>query len=359
MRLNRAAFHNLVRKGLALLFWLHAFGLTRLLTHIKIWNQLPQLVVIKVSLISAIIFYSYVAGSAGWSMAVDLLYVYASPIVVLGRLSWQSIKSIYRKIPLFTELELPNAQVSQKVASVETEQHVEIGKFIFRPLLHFPVLWCFLVAISNEKLILVITAIATISLACRSVYIFHNAIDGSFNDTESYKLRIKEMFENIAGEIKKTDLTEAEYKQKIFNIKLYGNLLGYVSSSKAVRKLTKRLTLAIAVPTYIYVASLCGFASYAIGKLAMINWGLSEALLNSLFMPIAYTDLPHNLIIRLLGGLQVASLLFIGYDTVFRSIDQKMEIISKNAQSLAAIFESEHIVNALKIYDAKKEVAQQ
>jgi hypothetical protein len=295
-------------------------------------------------------------------MVVDLLYAYVSPVVVFGRISWHSIKSIYRKFPILKELSPPVAQVPVTVeqgdppASKEEQRHV--GKLVLRPLLHFPILWCLLIAISNERPILIVALLATLALAGRAVYIFHDAIDGSFNDAEAYKLRIKGMFENIAAEIKKTDLTAAEYQQRIVNVKLYGNLLAYASSSKSVRKLTKRLTLALAIPTYVYIASLCGFASYAMGKLVMIKWGLTDALLASLFMPIAYTDLPHNAGIRLLGGLQVASLLFIGYDTIFRSIDQKMEILSKNAQSLAAIFESEQVVNAVKIYDAKKSVAE-
>lgn len=292
-------------------------------------------------------------------MIADLLYAYASPIILLGRLSWSSVKSAVRRFPIFGAFLTSQGNVASNIKQKDPEpteaDQRNTWQLIFRPLLHFPVLWCLLIAISNERTIQAVALLAMLMLIVRTIYIFHDALDGSFGDAEAYKPRLKAMFENIAAEVKKTNPTVAEYQQRIFNIKLYGNLLGYISSSKSVRKLTKRLTLALAIPTYVYISSLCGFASYAIGRLAMIKWGLTDALLDSMFMPIAYTDLPHNHAIRLLGGLQVASLLFIGYDTIFRSIDQKMEFLSESARSLAAIFESEQIRNIVQTYDAKIE----
>ena len=346
------------------MFWLHAFLFTRLLDYIPAWHSLSRLSLIKICITATILFYSFIAPYASWSIIVDTLYIYVSPVIALGVLSWKAGKLGFRKLckgfPILAQVfDPPQSTVAQPglaASIIETPDTASLLEIVSRPFTHFPLLWCFLIAISNERYIIVPALCAMIILAVRAVFVFHQVLEASVEDPKKVEDRFRKMFENMVRDVARTDRTAKEYQQTINIVLIYRSFLGFASSSASVKKMTKKLTVAIAVPTYIYVSTLCGFASYSIALFKGVHWSLADALISSIFMPIAFTNLPHIYSIQILGGLQVASLLVIGYDAIFRSIDNKMESLSVAAKGFYGLFEAENVKKAIQQLEAQNPI---
>lgn len=358
---RRKKVHGTVRKGLALLFWLHAFGVTRLLTRIHGWDAFPPSAIAQISILAAIAFYAYVTEYQGWSMFVDALYVYASPLILTGRLTWSSAKGIGRALakaspPLAKMFQVPKgtAPAPATIENTGLPEKPSLLETWLAPILHFSVFWCILVAISHESWILEISLVALLLIAGRAVLGLHKSMDDSAALLEKFDERMKGAVEKMAQEVADTAPTAAEFRARVLNIKIYAGLFGYFMSSDSVKKVTRRFSLAVAVPTYVYTSLLCGFAYYDISVLAKLHWSLGDALIDALYMPIAFGDLPHSFLLRFLGGLQVASLVLIGYDAIFRSIDERMKSISQVAQGLSTIIRTDKVNQALSAFEAQE-----
>jgi hypothetical protein len=362
MRTRRELFQWGVRNCLAAIFWLHAITLTTLLTYWPWWNKASRVAILQTVLIAAILFYSYIAQNAGWSMLVDALYIYAYPVIVLGRLSWISLKRVWGVLSKISPAlaSISTQKINQPAATpnpidkTDPVEEVGIGHHLLKPFLHFSVLWCVLVTVSKEKWILGLSLIALLSIASRAVISLHTSLNDASSLMEKINLRLKGAVEKFTNDLLNAAPTSQEFKNSVTNVRVYGALFRYLKSSEAVRKVTRKFTLAIAIPTYIYTSILCGFLYYDIAVLAGIKWPLGEALIDSLYMPIAFTDLPHNYPIRILGGMQVASLILIGYDAIFRSINDSMEKLAGVAKGLSSLMESDSVAKALATYDAQQ-----
>ncbi len=361
MRSPKKSVQWVVRKTLAVAFWLQALGVVRLVSSFLPKYVVNQKLVLQISVIAAIFFYSYVADNAGWSMVVDALYVYVSPVVAFSRLSWKLIKRAGRSLaavsPAIAALyDKPTAQQTQPPTETQREvppQTESIPRFLARPLLHFSILWCVLISISDQRWILVISGSAGLAIAVSVINSLHRSLNNASTMMENFNLRLHAAVEKFVADLEGAAPSSKVFKDSITNVRVYGAIFRYLSSLEAVRKVTRKISLAVSIPTYIYTSLLCGFVYYDIAKIANIKWPLGEALIDALYMPIAFTDLPHNYAIRILGGLQVASLILIGYDAIFRRINDSMEKLSNAALGLSAMIETDSVRAALAVYEAQ------
>jgi len=355
MKTNRKSFHHGVRKLLAVLFWAHAIGATKVLEVFPAWNRLSGLFLLQASLITAILFYAYIAKSASWSMIADALYVYVSPVIFVSLASWSAIKAIGKPLAkvlpslaaLYKTSPEDKAKEEQAKAAAEAAKpkSPEIPwKFrIFTPVTHFSALWCLLIALSNSRWLIVLSTIAALTIAIRSIASMHFALNEASTLFEKIGARLRAATEEMMREVTSATPDPKKYEQAIKNLRVYANLFQYLDSLQAVRRITRRFSLAVAIPAYMYTSLLCGFAYFGIALLYNVKWPLGEALIDALYMPIAFTDLPHIYLVRVLAGAQVASLILIGYDAIFRSINENMERLSSLAHGLSGMIEQKKI----------------
>lgn len=351
--------HRAIRKALAVAFWLHALGATILLSRLFHWHGVSEAQLLQLIILSTILFYAYVANNAGWSILVDVLYVYVSPVIIVGILSWKSVKRLGRSLaaisPAIADLYKLQRTGESKTAPLVTTQEGQpaLTRKILKPFFHFSGLWCLLIAISTQRWILIFALIALLAIAASAVRALHSSLSDASSLMEKINLRLRGAVEKFTQDLKDAAPSSKQFKDGITNVRVYGALFRYLKSAEAVRKVTRKFSLAIAIPIYIYTSLLCGFVYYDIAKLAQIKWSLANALIDSLYMPIAFTDLPHNYLIRTLGGLQVASLILIGYDAIFKSINESMEKLSSVANNLSALIETDAVADALRVYESQ------
>lgn len=337
-----------------------ALGVLKLVSNFLPKYAINQKLILQVSAIAAILFYSYVADNAGWSIIVDALYVYVSPVIAFSLLSWKIIKRAGRSLAAASPAlaEIYKQTIAQEPQAVTTKSKEEqpktesILRFLIRPFLHFSILWCVLISISDQRWILLLSAVAGLTIAVSAIKSLHDSLNNAATMMENFNLGLHNAVEKFIADLKNAAPSSKLFKDSINNVRIYGALFRYLSSLEAVRRVTRRISLSVAIPTYIYTSLLCGFVYYDIAKLAHIQWPLGEALIDALYMPIAFTDLPHNYAIRIVGGLQVASLILIGYDAIFRTINENMEKLSTVALGLSAIIETDSVRQALAVYEA-------
>jgi len=235
----------------------------------------------------------------------------------------------------------------------ESNEVPNIFRRAFAPFLHLSAAWCVLVTISDQKWILILSVVALFSIAVTSIVSFHEALNDSSTFIDKVNIRMKAVTEKIVSDLSKAAPMSNEFKASISNLRVYGAVFKYLSSTEAVRRVTRKFSLALAVPTYFYTSLLCGFLYYDLARLSGVKWALGEALIDSMYMPIAFTDLPHLYIVRFLGGLQVASLILIGYDAIFRNVNSSMERLSSAAHGLTSLLEVETVTKAMQTFDTQ------
>ena len=87
-------------------------------------------------------------------------------------------------------------------------------------------------------------------------------------------------------------------------------------------------------PYYCYISFLFSCIYVGVAKLTSLNFTLSEAFVDSLFMPFAWSALPSNLTIKFVAGLQATCVSIIGYNILFRHLGNRLDRITKTANKL-------------------------
>jgi hypothetical protein len=301
-------------------------------------------------------------------MIADALYIYVSPVVLVARVTWIIVKKCGKALAevspalaeLFRKKEIQNASKQENAGTekkaVEPIPLLPQGNLAryCAPLLHFSACWCCLVGISNERWLLAISLAALLCIAATTIAGVHAALNDASRLMGKMGEKLRLIVENITKEVTHAAPDSKEFQQSAQNVRIYGALLRYLASTEAVQNVTRRFTLGIAIPTYIYTSLVCGFMYFDIAKLQALNWPLGEALTDSLFMPIAWTELPHSYAIRLLAGIQVGCLILIGYDAIFRSINDSVSRLATAAHGLSSMIEADNVSAAMRSFDPQK-----
>ncbi len=90
----------------------------------------------------------------------------------------------------------------------------------------------------------------------------------------------------------------------------------------------------ISIPFYCYISLLFSCMYFGIAKISGLNFPIQQALVDSLFMPFAWSSLPPNLLIKLIAGMQATCVSIIGYNILFRHIGNRLVTITKAAMKL-------------------------
>lgn len=340
-----------IREALALAFWFHAlymFGLIRLPI-----PATPDFLRYAFNglLILFIVNYSLFTDNGWWSVFFDLGYIYFLPLVYAGRLcgrmwkfSFKSFKSKLvwqnpRLLPMPTVIAAKAATTATQKASADTKEspkvqfHHRLARLFFK----FAALWAILVLTVNAKpFLLLAIAVALIGAlkAIANLWVIFSVPSNWIDKLET----------NLATQIQSQIKTLLEWDgtsgstdiRNTFNIlRLYGAIFNFVRDNSAI--LTSwafSISVVVSVPFYCYISFLFSCVYVGIAKAAALQMTLPEAIVDSLFMPFAWSALPSNLAIRFIGGLQATCITIIGYNVLFRHLGNQLDRIAKAADSL-------------------------
>jgi len=133
-----------------------------------------------------------------------------------------------------------------------------------------------------------------------------------------------------------------EIRQAINGLKLYRSVFNFITdNTTTLASWAFTFSVLISIPFYCYISLLFSCIYFGIGKMADLNFPLSKAFVDSLFMPFAWSDLPANLTIRFVAGLQATCVSIIGYNILFRHIGNRLDKITKVAMKLHDPLKSE------------------
>jgi hypothetical protein len=343
-----AAFRKFIRYKvrllLALVFWIHAMGLTHLI-RVRFIGGLPEARLIsEISLLAIIFFYSYLAANGWWSLFFDLSYVYLFPLWIIAKYGWKLTKSAATPLGrhLIKSAALPNANAptasnTEKKTDKELE-HPEFGRGFARPFQQFALLWCGVVLLSHVRPLTAAGVFVIALAAVKTVISMNGFLGGSMDWLAKAQSRVTEILNKTTDQVLQQDPNSKECRNGVVSIRFYEGILRWLCDRDGIERWVQGSTLLLLVPYYVYLSILSGFVYLGLARILGLAWTAKEALLDAMFMPLAWTDLPHSVLIRALAGLQVCVLAFVGYEAIFRRISNKADRIVKTAKELSRKF---------------------
>lgn len=348
---------RICREGLAIAFWLHALYATHLF-------DLPPRFVLHAPaymptllLAIAIAFYSLLAEYEWISVLADCFYIYLWPCIIGVKLAWLGIKSVYRYVRprLIVQptalIVAPQPAPVPKVTAVapEKEQVAEQKArlaltWIVRPLTQFSLLWALMILTAKSTAIVVLATAVALGGAGRAIYKLWDFTSDASSWIEKIKGTFASQIANHVAQVRVWEQTsQIQEVIKIANaLKMLEAIFVFISQN---RKFLARATTVVAtfltVVFYFYISFLfsCAFAGMA--KVQGITWPWWEAFTTSLFIPYAYTNLPHNFVLQLFGGLEAVAITLLGWNIGTIWLKTRMKRIALAAAELRGPFEDQ------------------
>ena len=289
----------------------------------------------------------------------DLIYVYLWPLVVLWMVvkftstkAYRSLKSsryaqeviVPQSTPPQSSVVLGNGNTSQKING-EAEKPNHWVRFV-RPFGQFFLLWALLL-LNTSSVALTWVSLGVILFGTAAVV---RTLAAFLADADSWISKLKSNFaEQVATNIRiireyQSAQEDTASRNAANALLLYEAMFRYISENKGrLARQTLIASVLITIPMYLYVSFMFTTLYLGLARLAHIPWAWTDALTTSIFIPFAYTDLPHNLWIRLIGGCQVMIITVLGYTILFRRMQNSMRRISQAAVELASPLSDETV----------------
>jgi hypothetical protein len=341
------------RELLAVAFWLHAFYATvflRLPSRFAIHSP-KYLNTLVLGLI--ILFYSVFAEFEWFSMIGDCFYIYLWPCFALAKFSWLATKSLYKFVRSRVVIKspdlitLPIAKPIQPTPPAQEKPDAKLKQrstlaWIAKPFTEFSLLWSLLVLTTDNRLIIVGATLVALISGGRAIY----ALWDFTSDASSWIETLKGSFANsIAIHVGKVraweEMSQIDEVTKAANaLKMLESVFTFIAENKQfLARATALVAVCISVIFYGYISFVFSCVYVGLAKVQGISWAWPASMVTSLYMPFAYTNLPRNIPIELIGGLQALAVLLLGWNVGFRHMTNRFERIALAADELRGSFE--------------------
>ena len=189
--------------------------------------------------------------------------------------------------------------------------------------------------------------------ALRASYNLWGLISDAIDWIESFESPFSRQLAEAIKAIRESDAA-AESKR----IKNAANLLrtaekicNFLADKKrTLAKITKIVAFSVTVPFYVYISSIFAAIYLGIAKIEHLSLDWRSALIDSLFVPIAFTDLPHSFLIRLIAGIQAIVIGAMGYNILFRHFTNKINRLSDAARELGKPLQDQELMCLVERY---------
>jgi hypothetical protein len=263
------------------------------------------------------------------------LYIYLWPFVLIfkaiyyaGRYIWRAYSPTASSIPA----DAPTAEIPKQPSTVE------FPSAFVRVFGQFALLWSLISINTNIKVLAVIAIAAALFGAVRAAYNLWEFITDAIDWIESLESPFSKQLAEAIKAIRETG--EAEQSQKVKNaanfLKFAEAVCNFIADRKRVlSNITRTVALCITVPFYVYISSIFAGVYIGIARLEQLKLDWRSSFIDSLFVPIAFTDLPHSAIIRLIAGIQAVVIGAMGYNVLFRHFTSRINRLSQTAAELS------------------------
>ena len=338
---------RITRHFVAAIVWMNALFATQFI-HIPRIGTSPSLC-LDVGLLSFILFYGLICNFGWLSAWFDLLYIYLWPFVLLfkaiylvGRYFWRK----YRTTPSSISGDAPRVDAPKQTDTAE------VPSSFVRVFGQFALLWSLICINTNYKALALIAIAAALFGAVRATYNLWDFISDAIDWIESLESPFSRQLAEAIKAIRESG--EAEQSQKVKNaanfLKFAEKVCNFIADKKRVfSNITKTVALCITVPFYVYISSVFAGVYMGIARLEQLNLDWRSSLIDSLFVPIAFTDLPHSAAIRLIAGIQAVVIGAMGYNVLFRHFTSRINRLSQTASELGRPLQDRELMSIVEL----------
>ncbi len=357
---------KITREVLAISFWLHASFLSEVYPAFHLSKSVPT-AAYNVLTVAFIAYYSLLANFGWLSVVLDVFFIYLWPLVLLWRLTkvfsvqaYQWLKRRWKEAvaaatitppisdPLRSEAkQRPLSAINQapSLTQVEDGPRSTFG-LVMRPLSQFVLLWSLVMLNTQSRVLMIVAALVVFLNAIKAIVLLRNFLA----NTDIWVDRFKATFAvQLTSWINVVNSASSEAppdpaKQAANSLWMFHQLWGFVADNKLVISRWTNIVLAIVtVPFYLYISVIFAFMYIAIARLNHLQLPWQMAVIDSAFIPFAYTDLPANIWIKLLGGTQALAITLLGYNIVSSRMARKVEALAGYAASYRSQLEDESL----------------
>lgn len=358
----------------ATLLWLHALFLWN-------WNskfistsgRLLHLTASELVLLGLLVVFSFAAGSSFWRRCKSIAYIYFFPFVLLLYFFYalyRLLRLIHAWLATNSSTVLDGVRVADSEPTVEATSlsadiqvapkrnyFAELGEFLLRPFRGFFFLWCLLLIFTTHKFILWLSfAIVVIHLIRRIYQVFMWCFfSGPFLAKIGQGL-LKVLDQPLAS-LAAFATGKASQSQEMKNLKrqleLWENILTFLKNSPLMTRWAWFLAIVFVGCVHLYFSVLFSFVYYGIGRITAIALSWFESLVSSIFIPLAYSDLPRTLPIRIASYVHATLVVFIGIGTIVNFLQRRLQSVRKAADELSQRLAQPEVLANLQVLEVK------
>lgn len=364
-----------MRFAAAVALWSHALLLLTIpIPRLELWAARWHLTASEGWIVLLLALFSILSSYGFKRMAVDLTYIYFFPFILLFYLAgvtYLVLSFIFTRLrggnsanpqaPTSSVIEVPNPKTPPALPS-SAQPHWS-WRFLrasvlelSRPFRQFTLLWGLLLLLSSKPILIGIALAIVLAHIARALLKIGFFSILSFKWLSQVEEKLKSYAEGLIKNVLDIPL-EGELNQDL-NLKvlqLVGIKAGIVlfQKRKVISYSLILLSLAVLLLTYFYLGLIFSFGYYGLAKVQSIPYSWGEALVTALFIPVAYTDLPRNLWMKLLGGFHWVFVVVLGLTTILGYVQRKVDSLQSVAQSLRERMDIEEIRVRLEKFSPK------
>jgi hypothetical protein len=348
---------RLGREVIAFTFWLHALYAASFL-------HLPARLAIhppkyRDTLVLALIiaFYSLFAEREWISVLVDCVYAYLWPCIITVKVSWVTIKAIYRFLKANLVVQSPGliqrptrtpplainaSQESSPTPEPTPEPKRSIVGWVLKPFTEFSLLWSLMILTTENRVIIVIATSVAVYCAGRAIYELWAFTSDASTWVEKLKGSFAKQIATHVGQVRAwEEMTQIDEVTKAANaLKMLESIFSFIADNKKfLARVTAGIAACVSIIFYCYISFVFSCAYVGMSKVQGIPWIWSDLFATSLYMPMAFTNLPRNFPIEFLGGLQGVAIIVLGWNIFFRHMNSGFQRIAVAVSELRGPFE--------------------
>lgn len=364
---------------LASFLWLHAlFFFNVQSTLISKYSGVLRLAPSEGVLCALLVIFSFLAASGFWKSLLSLAYVYAFPFVLMGRALWlcflilratnrwfkAQMIPLQLGSPLVIDTSISNALLPATISSSHAEAPkkktaVEILRFLSRPFRRFMLLWCALLLVATHNAVVWACLVVVLVQLARQIFVMLKLLlfspwlgDALKKIGPALLTPINDLL--VALGAVTSDASPNDDMKKLWNqLNLWRKILEFFSNRYLLSRWAWVFATVFLIGKYSYIALLFSFAYYGFARVTGNPYSWFDALVNSLFIPFFFSDLPKILAVKILSGVHVALVLGVGIGTIVNFLGRKLEAIRKAASDVSDRFADQSIHEKLIILEEK------
>src|SRR5260370_30946293 len=350
-----SCFRKLARFLIARLLWIHAAF---------IFNATPSLAPISSNLnlnvaeacVLFLLGSTILLSSYGIkSILIDAIYFYRFPFILLfhsARVGLRVIIAGYRLVwrdkepfgnPLSSIVSIPQKVVPPNAAVQNPEpttdkkfQWRELAYNFSKPLRRFTILWCLLTVLASHRFLLLLAFAVLILHIVRFLFRVLPIAVASTAWLAQLEQHIRTYAEDLIEKVRTAQEITQDMRQIWSGIVALKFGIALLKNRRRVIQWTTYLGALSFLGAYLYLAVLFSFAYFGAARLQGISLSWTSALVDSTFIPLAYSDLPQNIWLKLLVAIQASFVLLLGIGTIFAYLQKKIESLHAVANDLSA-----------------------